>query len=548
MLVVVARASTGGDAHAGHTETSLLLALRPDLVRGDRAVAGETAPLRELIARLRADGVQRRQPNGVLGDPTGADARVGRAHARRTSPTTSWPPSTAGSRRHGDHLHARPLDPPARRAATSSSAARRCGLPADAGRDRGRSTASPPATTSRPVDRSRPARRSPARRRRHPPPPDRVAVHGGRRHRRRAGARARRDGADRVRPRLPRRRRGRSPSTTPPTRRSRAVDGARVLRLRTNAGPAVARNAGLGRGVHAAGRVRRHRRPAGAGLARPAARPLRRRARRARRARVWPARPAPVRWPPTSRATPRSTSAPSRGASPPARRLSYVPAAALVVRTEALRAIGGLRPSPALRRGRRRRLASGRGRMAVPLRAGGRRPPPAARHVARPRRPARRLRLVGCAARPQRTPARWRPVRISGWSAGRGASLAAGPSAGRGRARRRAPPPRSCASCPASRRRSRCGWPGSATSTPAACSPTPRRRTWWPVLAAGSLVSPRVRRRRRPQRVPALLAGGIPRLVDDLAYGVGVWKGVLATRDPAPLVPSCPAFPARRST
>ena len=35
----------GGDAHAGRTETSLLLALRPDLVRLDRAAAGETAPL-----------------------------------------------------------------------------------------------------------------------------------------------------------------------------------------------------------------------------------------------------------------------------------------------------------------------------------------------------------------------------------------------------------------------------------------------------------------------------------------------------------------------
>ena len=34
----------GGDAHAGRTETSLMLAVAPDLVRGDRAVAGLPHP------------------------------------------------------------------------------------------------------------------------------------------------------------------------------------------------------------------------------------------------------------------------------------------------------------------------------------------------------------------------------------------------------------------------------------------------------------------------------------------------------------------------
>ncbi len=68
----------GGDAHAGRTETSLLLALRPDLVRLDAAVAGETAPLAVIATRLRTAGVRAVAPNGVLGDPAGATAEEGR--------------------------------------------------------------------------------------------------------------------------------------------------------------------------------------------------------------------------------------------------------------------------------------------------------------------------------------------------------------------------------------------------------------------------------------------------------------------------------------
>jgi mycofactocin system creatininase family protein len=71
-----------GDAHAGRTETSLLLALRPDLVRLDRATAGATAPLSTIGARLRAGGVRAVSPNGVLGDPAGASAAEGAALLR----------------------------------------------------------------------------------------------------------------------------------------------------------------------------------------------------------------------------------------------------------------------------------------------------------------------------------------------------------------------------------------------------------------------------------------------------------------------------------
>ena len=67
----------GGDAHAGRTETSILLALDPDAVRLDVAEPGATAPLAELFPALRAGGVAAVSPNGVLGDPTGANAPEG---------------------------------------------------------------------------------------------------------------------------------------------------------------------------------------------------------------------------------------------------------------------------------------------------------------------------------------------------------------------------------------------------------------------------------------------------------------------------------------
>lgn len=69
----------GGDAHAGRTETSLLLAIAPGLVRADRAEAGERRPLPDLLPALRAGGVGSVSPNGVLGDPCGASTAEGRA-------------------------------------------------------------------------------------------------------------------------------------------------------------------------------------------------------------------------------------------------------------------------------------------------------------------------------------------------------------------------------------------------------------------------------------------------------------------------------------
>ncbi len=68
----------GGDAHAGRTETSILLHLDSDAVHVERAQAGERRPLGEVIDRLRREGVRSISPNGVLGDPRAATAAEGR--------------------------------------------------------------------------------------------------------------------------------------------------------------------------------------------------------------------------------------------------------------------------------------------------------------------------------------------------------------------------------------------------------------------------------------------------------------------------------------
>jgi creatinine amidohydrolase len=68
----------GGDAHAGRTETSLMLAIAPRLVRQAHLAPGRPEPIGELVAELRRDGVRAVSPSGVLGDPTGASATHGR--------------------------------------------------------------------------------------------------------------------------------------------------------------------------------------------------------------------------------------------------------------------------------------------------------------------------------------------------------------------------------------------------------------------------------------------------------------------------------------
>ncbi|MEV0598877.1 mycofactocin biosynthesis peptidyl-dipeptidase MftE [Streptomyces sp. NPDC050315] len=65
------------DSHAGHQETSAVLALRPGTVRNDRTEPGNTRPLPALMPTLRRSGLRGVTPNGVLGDPTHASAPDG---------------------------------------------------------------------------------------------------------------------------------------------------------------------------------------------------------------------------------------------------------------------------------------------------------------------------------------------------------------------------------------------------------------------------------------------------------------------------------------
>ncbi len=63
----------GGDLHAGETETSIMLALHPELVRIGAAVDGPSPP----VASLVRDGIRAHSPSGVLGTATAANAERG---------------------------------------------------------------------------------------------------------------------------------------------------------------------------------------------------------------------------------------------------------------------------------------------------------------------------------------------------------------------------------------------------------------------------------------------------------------------------------------
>ena len=66
-----------GDAHAGASETSIMLAINPELVNMAKAEAGSTTPISEISAQLRSGGVRAVSTNGVLGDPTTATSEHG---------------------------------------------------------------------------------------------------------------------------------------------------------------------------------------------------------------------------------------------------------------------------------------------------------------------------------------------------------------------------------------------------------------------------------------------------------------------------------------
>jgi creatinine amidohydrolase len=66
-----------GGLHAGEWETSLLLAIHPELVHMEAAQAGYTGDLQAAIATMFAGGVAAVSENGAIGDPSRASAEHG---------------------------------------------------------------------------------------------------------------------------------------------------------------------------------------------------------------------------------------------------------------------------------------------------------------------------------------------------------------------------------------------------------------------------------------------------------------------------------------
>lgn len=75
--------SAEGGLHGGEWETSMMLALRPQQVRMERAVAGYTGELESGMQRFLEEGIHVLTDTGVFGDPQRASAENGRRYIER---------------------------------------------------------------------------------------------------------------------------------------------------------------------------------------------------------------------------------------------------------------------------------------------------------------------------------------------------------------------------------------------------------------------------------------------------------------------------------
>jgi creatinine amidohydrolase len=69
-----------GGLHAGEWETSMLLAIHPDLVHLDRGEAGFTGDMQEAIQGISRRSVKEISENGAVGDPARASAEHGKRY------------------------------------------------------------------------------------------------------------------------------------------------------------------------------------------------------------------------------------------------------------------------------------------------------------------------------------------------------------------------------------------------------------------------------------------------------------------------------------
>jgi mycofactocin glycosyltransferase len=222
-------------------------------------------------------------------------------------------------------------------------------------------------------------------------------------------------------------------------------------------------------------------------------------------------------------------------------RVSYVPAAAIVCRVDALREIGGFDES--LRFGEdvdlvwRLDEAGWRCRYEPAVEVG---------HDPRPSWGAwaRQRITYGASTAPlaRRHPGALAPIRMSGWSVVTWTLAAlerpiAGSLVGLGSAAaliRKLPdvPPRTAFELAAR---------GNLQAGDQIAKAV--RRVWWPIVAAAAL---RSRTARRILLASAFAARHPVRLADDLAYSIGVWRGIVAERTLAPLLPEISSWPGHR--
>jgi creatinine amidohydrolase len=80
--------SSAGGLHGGEWETSLMLALRPELVHMDRAVPGYTGDVETAVERMFAEGIDALADTGVIGDPAQASVENGRRYFERLTELT----------------------------------------------------------------------------------------------------------------------------------------------------------------------------------------------------------------------------------------------------------------------------------------------------------------------------------------------------------------------------------------------------------------------------------------------------------------------------
>ncbi len=219
-------------------------------------------------------------------------------------------------------------------------------------------------------------------------------------------------------------------------------------------------------------------------------------------------------------------------------RISYVPGAALLVRADALDAVGGF--DETLRYGEDVDLVWRLDRAGWSCRYD---PSLVVWHEPRPTEAARLRQHAGygrsAAALALRHPGALAPLRSNGWTAASwalavaahpvaGLLLAVGSAAALPRKLPDIPPPVAV----------RLAMSGHLRAGEQLASAV--RRVWWPIVAVGALWSKRMR-----WIGLAALAADPMATPTDLAYGWGVWQGMARTRSIAPIVPELSSWPAR---